>query len=103
MKSRDNSINKERKREKKENIKSTQKYKRHILRPDNNLDGSAVWIAYHFTSSSRMLYAQYLGAKYIISERDLAIIIEKLIFTVTREYKDGFAAQYLACYESQVG
>lgn len=40
---------------------------------------------------------------HIIPERDLAIIIEKLISTVTSEYKDGFATQYLACYESQVG
>lgn len=50
-----------------------------------------------------MPYVQHRRAKYTISERDLAIIIEKLISTVTSEYKDGFAAQYLACYESQVG
>lgn len=54
-------------------------------------------------SSSRMPYVQYRRAKYIIPKRDPAIIIEKLISTVTSEYKDGFTAQYLACYESQVG
>lgn len=69
----------------------------------NNLDGLALCIARRFTSSSRMPYIQYRRAKYIILERDLAIIIEKLISTVTSEYKDGFADQYLACYELQIG